>query len=263
MPLARLGGSADAGTRPRKFPYRHAINGKKRTFTLAGDFEGTSTDHDFIEPLWAARKVGYLLDEIRLHGENGELREEVVRLSKKYGIVTPYTSYLIVEDDAALPVTAAQPREVRRLGAAVRTRIEQPVPQPQRNAPLALGKAMGRIAGEKAVQDARVLREWKQAHAAPTRDKYDVDRVVARVARKSFVRRNETWIDSEAADDDRTALAIRFGSKAYFDLLAKYPELKPIFALGANVNVRFKNVILRIGEKGKTELATADWNLIE
>ena len=46
------------------------------------------------------RGVGYLLDEIRA-GENAELRDEVTDLARKYGIVTPYTAYLIVEDEAA------------------------------------------------------------------------------------------------------------------------------------------------------------------
>ena len=44
--------------------------------------------------------MGNLLDEIRLHGENAELRDEVTQLARKYGIVTPYTAYLIVEDEA-------------------------------------------------------------------------------------------------------------------------------------------------------------------
>ena len=43
--------------------------------------------------------MGYLLDEIRLHGDSKELREEVVVLARKHGIVTPHTSYLIVEDE--------------------------------------------------------------------------------------------------------------------------------------------------------------------
>ena len=42
--------------------------------------------------------MGYLLEEIRLRGEKPELKEEVVALGKKYGIVTPYTSYLVLED---------------------------------------------------------------------------------------------------------------------------------------------------------------------
>src|SRR5262249_36521120 len=62
---------------------------------------------EFIPQLWAMRRVGMLLDEIRLRGENSELREEVVDLARRYAIVTPYTSYLIVEDEARrrVPIT--------------------------------------------------------------------------------------------------------------------------------------------------------------
>jgi Ca-activated chloride channel family protein len=60
--------------------------------------EKTGEGHDFVEHLWARRKVGYLLDEIRAHGEKKELVDEVVTLAKRYGITTPYTSFLIVPD---------------------------------------------------------------------------------------------------------------------------------------------------------------------
>ena len=52
----------------------------------------------FVEELWARRKVGYLLDQIRVNGERKELVDEVVQLATNYGITTPYTSYLIMPD---------------------------------------------------------------------------------------------------------------------------------------------------------------------
>ena len=58
--------------------------------------------NSFIPRLWAIRKIGYLLDEVRLRGENAELKEEIVRLAKLHGVVTPYTSFLVLEDDAQL-----------------------------------------------------------------------------------------------------------------------------------------------------------------
>jgi Ca-activated chloride channel homolog len=63
----------------------------------------TGEEKGFVEHLWARRKVGYLLDQIRANGEKKELVEETVALAKKYGIATPYTSYLIVPD-APVPV---------------------------------------------------------------------------------------------------------------------------------------------------------------
>src|SRR5207247_7827726 len=89
-----------------------SVNGEARKFTYEVKFPGEATDNEFIPPLWATRRVGYLLDEIRLHGENSELRDEVTDLARKYGIVTPYTAYLIVEDetrrDVPVPLRSMQ-----------------------------------------------------------------------------------------------------------------------------------------------------------
>src|SRR5262249_23990915 len=68
--------------------------------------EKTADDKEFVEHIWARRKVGYMLDQIRAHGENKELKDEVIALAKKYGITTPYTSWLIAPD-APLPVAGA------------------------------------------------------------------------------------------------------------------------------------------------------------
>jgi Ca-activated chloride channel family protein len=65
-------------------------------------------DKDFVENLWARRKVGFLLDQIRLNGEQKELMDEMMTLAKKYGIATPYTSYLVVPD-APMPVVGLPP----------------------------------------------------------------------------------------------------------------------------------------------------------
>ncbi len=73
----------------------------------------TSSDHDFVEHLWARRKVGFLLDQIRLNGEQKELMDEMVLLAKKYGIATPYTSYLVVPDG---PVPVSNPVPQPRFG---------------------------------------------------------------------------------------------------------------------------------------------------
>ncbi|MHC4390738.1 MAG: VIT domain-containing protein [Planctomycetota bacterium] len=82
----------------------------KCVLTVGGRLAGRSVDMmyetrfraeggaDFVPRLFAVRKVAFLLDEIRMNGESKELRNEVVRLAKRYGIVTPYTSYLVVED---------------------------------------------------------------------------------------------------------------------------------------------------------------------
>jgi Ca-activated chloride channel family protein len=90
--------SGKVGTTSKDFVYEVAFPRK------------TTGDKAFVEDLWARRKVGYLLDQIRTAGTNKELVDEVVRLAKKHGITTPYTSYLVAPDQAT-PV-AQQPSRV-------------------------------------------------------------------------------------------------------------------------------------------------------
>ncbi|MHC4852443.1 MAG: VIT and vWA domain-containing protein, partial [Planctomycetota bacterium] len=82
------------------------VNGEKRQFTFEATFPKASQDHDFIPTLWAQRKVAVLVDAIRLNGAKPELVNEVRRLGKEFGIVTPYTSHLIMEEG----LTVAQAR---------------------------------------------------------------------------------------------------------------------------------------------------------
>lgn len=60
-------------------------------------FDDESNPYKFLERLWAVKRVDYLIDEIQLRGGDKELVDEVVRLGKAYGIVTPYTSFLADE----------------------------------------------------------------------------------------------------------------------------------------------------------------------
>ena len=75
------------------------VDGKRKELVFEGTFADGKTGKDFLAVLWAKRKVGYLWDQIRLKGENRELKDEIVRLGKTYGIATPYTSFLVTEDE--------------------------------------------------------------------------------------------------------------------------------------------------------------------
>ncbi len=99
------------------------VNGEPRKFTYEAKFAEDSDENEFIPRLWATRRVGYLLDEIRLHGENNELRDETTELARKYGIVTPYTAYLIVEDETRREVPTTM-RSLRGLQEDKDVRLE-------------------------------------------------------------------------------------------------------------------------------------------
>lgn len=80
------------------------LGGEEKEFVYELDFPSkTDNSREFVEALWARRKVGFILDQIRVNGEQKELVDEVTALAKKYGIATPYTSYLVVPD-AVMPV---------------------------------------------------------------------------------------------------------------------------------------------------------------
>jgi len=97
------------------------VNGQSKKFTQDVKFSADSPETEFIPRLWATRRVGYLLDEIRLHGENAELRDEVTQLARRYGIVTPYTAYLIIEDETRrnVPLTMQSLPQFKKDTAAI------------------------------------------------------------------------------------------------------------------------------------------------
>lgn len=114
------------------------VGNENREFTYEIPMTGKGgEDRDFVEHLWARRKVGYLLDQIRVNGQKKELIEEVTSLSKRYGIATPYTSYLVVPDSAA-PVAA---HRVMTIGAGARGGMGNDLPLALAGLPGAGGSA--------------------------------------------------------------------------------------------------------------------------
>lgn len=87
------------GSGPASFAIEGNYGGKKQTFRYSAEFARTSDkfSYAFLEQLWAVRRIGFLLDQIQLNGRSKEVVEELVQLSKQYGIITPYTSFLADE----------------------------------------------------------------------------------------------------------------------------------------------------------------------
>jgi Ca-activated chloride channel homolog len=84
------------------------INGRVKTFRYPATFAAGNEENPFIARLWAKDRVDYLLDQIRLHGEKTELKDEVIRLSKQYKFATPYTSFLAIPKEVQAAMN--QPR---------------------------------------------------------------------------------------------------------------------------------------------------------
>src|SRR5262245_48705017 len=102
------------------------VGREERKHDFPGSFIEKSGDQSFafVEKLWAMRRIGEIIDEIDLKGKNDELLKELVGLSTKHGILTPYTSFLADENapvrqlaDTTLHLDYAR-RETDRLSAA-------------------------------------------------------------------------------------------------------------------------------------------------
>ncbi len=123
----------------------------EKKFDFPASFTNISADekYAFVAKLWAMRRIGEIIDQIDLHGQNEELVNELVALSTKYGIVTPYTSFLA--DDMAAPGDLADAsKNISRTRRALERLTE------------VAGKAGFAQRGEK-----KVLREANQVAPAP------------------------------------------------------------------------------------------------
>src|SRR5258705_1151454 len=113
--------------------------------------------NDFLPRLWATRRVGWLMEQVRTNGEQQELRDEIVDLGTRYGIVTPYTSYLALEPGATSQ-DAVHPATNNRwnLGAGRATTAPRPSSEVYKSADASA------ITGAAAVQQSKGAREQQE-----------------------------------------------------------------------------------------------------
>jgi Ca-activated chloride channel family protein len=190
--------------------YRYRVN-------FAPD-EISPEGYSFIPRLWAARKIGYLLNQIRHQGENAEWVDAVIQLSLQYGIITPYTSFLIVEEELFYSEGRDEAAEnllevysgpssgadaVDKADAESSLRAAESVPQP--------------------IQPEEVMGESYREQAI----KY--------VGEKTFFLQDGIWMDSLFDPEKADPILIEFGSRAYYDFLSARSTWGKYFALGEEV----------------------------
>jgi Ca-activated chloride channel family protein len=66
---------------------------KDVTFSKQITFTDTIGGHRFVPRLWAKAKIDDLLEMISIYGESEELTEQIIELSLRFQILTPYTSF--------------------------------------------------------------------------------------------------------------------------------------------------------------------------
>ncbi|HJZ98559.1 MAG TPA: VIT and VWA domain-containing protein, partial [Candidatus Solibacter sp.] len=89
-----------------------SAGGRKQSLNYTANFETASVGdtNAFVARLWAIRRIGEIIDELDLHGRNQELVDELVALSTRHGILTPYTSFLA---DDRVTLSAVQANRFR------------------------------------------------------------------------------------------------------------------------------------------------------
>jgi Ca-activated chloride channel family protein len=213
-------------------------NGKARSFFYNNlQFPLREEKNDFLPRLWATRRVGWLMEQIRTNGEQKELRDEVVDLGTRYGIVTPYTSYLALEPNAAVRDVTNSPINGRRLGGVAGGIGNAPPPSP---------KDANAITGMAGVQQSKRARAQQETVRVEEKDA-ELSSAVKTVGGKTFYLREGVWTDAEfKAEAHLPETALTFGSDDYFALLKQKPVLAQFFSLGERVIVVFEGRVYRV-----------------
>jgi Ca-activated chloride channel family protein len=197
------------------------VGSDERKFDFPATLAESSSDESyaFVEKLWALRRIGEIIDEIDLAGGNDELVKELVALSTRHGILTPYTSFLADDQPGGSPLARGpiNGREnldrarqlLERLGeaggqAGFAQRAEKKAFKEAANTPLA-----SKFAGQLPAQPADPASTTGSAPPPGTALR-DIDKdeatvladVVQNVGNETLYKRGKTWIAANAADVD-------------------------------------------------------------
>lgn len=216
--------------------------GREERITGQGDWDTADTRNDLLPRLWATRKVGYLIDDARRSGRvvDGEVREEIIKLSKQYGIVTPFTAGLITEDETTPPPM---------LDGTVFPGVAPGAPRPRLNGGAAdsfggggFGGAQGRtgalgprgaaLSTPMATSGASAVVAAKENRRLKDDGKVREDAKARYVEGKAFFLRGDVWVDGTYDEAKSPKLVtIKFASPEYF-ALAKDKTVAKWFSVG-------------------------------
>ena len=200
------------------------LQGKEIAFEYPLEFKAQTDGiaNNFVARIWASKKIGYLIDEMRVHGRSDELVDEIVRLSKEFGIITEYTSFLIETDEEIAPREAARMTRSR------------------------LNYALEEDAGVHGVTQAKNIKQMKHdAKLNLSNVQYDAyDKLVEynavrNIGAKAFYRRKGAWVDATFDAEKQQPIKIVQFSKEFFDLIAKLGTDSQYLSFSDNVIVNF------------------------
>lgn len=213
-----------------KFTLTGNRNGEKLQKTYRIVLPKREEKHDFVARLWAGRRIDDLLGRLRFEGENKEWVDTIKKLGETYGIVTPYTAYLVTQDEQAM--ADMDEKMVQRLNTLSAQNAAGGSPSKIR---AMLGSAAHRAqsgAVQNSVGMSAVLEsEMMQKLIGGEERQEDILVTQRRVLGRLFIYIKGFWREKS----DRPPLRIkklRFGSEAYWTMVKRTPELNEVWALG-------------------------------
>jgi len=242
-----------AGKRDLTVTLSGKLNGQEKLFSSSSSIAADNSQYNFIPLLWASRRVGHLLDLIRLNGENKELIDEVTTLARRYGIITPYTSYLIMEDE-----------DIRIRGNRLADELQTLPPRPElkketENDYLRMRdkSGAGSVVVSEEFQNLNSASNFYQTQQGSERLSYtdshgnlkNLTQQVKQVSGRAIYQYDKFWIDSELQNQSNAKkVKIKFNSDEYFNLLNKQPATAQFLALGQNVRFFYNNIFYEVYE---------------
>lgn len=230
-------------------------NGRTERFTTEAVFPASENENAFVPRLWASRRIGELTRQVRIEGANQTLIQEIRDLGLRYGILTQYTSYLVLE-----PGMVARPAAEE----AMRMRSAQPAAAPREQhgagavaAARASSSMMG--AGNLASADQAASNRLDEIVVTGTLGSGDGRRRVAprRVAGKIFVEQDSVWTDVSHQASFRVFDVAPF-SQAYFELVRALPEIAPFLKAGDRLLVAGRRGSIRFTTSGMSTWRAGD-----
>lgn len=245
-----------AGSGPVTARLVGTVNGRPTSFSLASTLPAVADTNDYLPRLWATRKIGFLLDAIRLReteaGGKDELVNEVVRLSKEYGVITPYTSFLVTDGSENVPPPMPGPIPLGAGGfGGGRRGAADAFAAPTGATAMTQSQALSR-AKKSSVANGSVALQEDEAKAAQQRMRV--------IGAKTFYLRGDLWTDSAfdpAKHKDITS--VQAFSDAHFALLKALPDLAAYSSLGDSVLIVLENGrVVKIVKTAGTEKLTGN-----
>lgn len=117
-------------------------NGTPVSMSFKTNLPSESAEHPQLPRLWARARVDALLEKIEREGEDAASIEEIIRLSRQYKFVTPYTSFL------AVPRALLRPRVIRPGDPVIRVKTDPAIVSVVALFPFGLVKPLRYLPGE-------------------------------------------------------------------------------------------------------------------